>query len=154
MRHNFINLTNGLDWMDELCDYSFIRIESTAIEHDDWARIFRDLDANFLMHLALGHDCHVYDCGTNRENSKTISVGIPTIRTMLWKYWYETEPIHAPTKELQDLKRKLMYFKRYAWANEIRLTGHSKLTTHDGDKKYWLKIASGGQAWDKIQRRL
>ena len=38
-------------------------------------KLFLDLDHNFLIHLALGFDCVVYDRGTRKKYSKTISRG-------------------------------------------------------------------------------
>ncbi len=141
MEKHFINLTNGLEWVKELPTFEFVRIESTAIERNDWTRIYRDLDANFLMCLALGYDCHFYDCGTNRERSKTVSTGIPMVKAMLIGFWLHNEPWRAETKQEQDAKRKLTYFKRYLNTDRIRLTGHSKLTTRDGDKEFYRSIA-------------
>ncbi len=141
MKRHFINLTNGLEWKDELPNFSFVRIESTAIEKSDWDRILRDLDANLLMSLALGHECHVYDCGTNRIVSKTISVGVPFIRDFLHKFWIDCDNFEARTLLKRELKRKLLYYRRYLDTTEIRLFGHSRKTTNDGNKVYYRELA-------------
>lgn len=140
MTKHFVNLTNGLDWVDDLPEFSFVRVESTAIEKNDWTRLFRDLDANFLMSLALGRDCHFYDCGTRRLTSKTVSIGVPKIRETLTKWW-TGEPPTAKTEIEREMKRKIMYFRRYLNTSVIRLTGHSKPTENDGDKVYYRGIA-------------
>lgn len=137
MQKHFINLTNGIEWIPYLTDYSFVRIESTAIEKDDWLRILRDLDVNLLMHLSLGYECHIYDCGTRREVSKTISVGVPYIKKFLTDRWLNCIEMRAIDRETQHLKRKIQYFKRYLNTNEIRLIGHSKSTINDGDRSYF-----------------
>lgn len=141
MDKHFINLTNGLEWAAELPDFSLIRIESTAIEKDDWDRVMRDLDANFLMSLALGHTCHVYDCGTRREISKTISVGLPYIRDRLKATWLDRKEGEARTDAEKATKRKLKYFQRYVATDEIRLIGHSRATVSDGDKPFYRDLA-------------
>jgi hypothetical protein len=87
----------------------------------------------------------VYDCGTNREISKTISQGIPFIKIQLHLYWlseYEGKPLDIPAKtpEEQATKRKLIYFRRYLNTESIKLFGHSKATSHDGDKAYYRSL--------------
>lgn len=135
---NYLNLTNGLEWWNEVEYPQLIRIESTAIEHHDWWRILRDLDADFLMNLAIGNECHVYDCGTRRQTSKTISIGIPFIKEHLSAFW-EGRQISLLNKEEQDCGRRLKYFKKY-YQGKIKLTGHSRSTTHDGDVGFYQEI--------------
>lgn len=144
---HFVNLTNGIEWLEILPpDVSFCRIESTAIEKEDWARVFRDLDANLLMNLAIGNTCNVYDCGALRRVGKVISVGIPRIRETLHGMWVEGIEYEARTDELRAVKRKLMYFRRFLRTDMIRLVGHSFGTSHDGDRKFYRgKI----EKWDR-----
>lgn len=134
---NYINLTTGLDWLP-MPNARFVRIESTAIEKSDWRRVLRDLDADLLLHLALGHECHFYDCGAGREISKTVSVGVPMIVELLRTHWSQNVP--ALTESAIEMKRKIGYFRRYWKGAEIKLIGHSKATTHDGDRKHWLSL--------------
>lgn len=143
---HFLNLTNGLEWADAIETYSFIRVESTAIEKNDGPRILRDLDANFLMELASGSDCHFYDCGTRRETSKTVSVGVPFILGVLTDLWIGSEPFVARTSEARAVKRKLQYFGRYLNASALRLTGHSRSTQRDGDKPFYRNLALSRKA--------
>jgi len=140
MKH-FINLTDGLEWADELPEFSFVRIESTAIEKEAWDRILRDLDANLLMNLAMGEECHFYDCGANREVSKTVSVGIPFIVKTLYDFWLGETPYMAKTPERQAVKRKIGYFRRFVNTDQIKLIGHSRKTINDGNKPYFQNIA-------------
>lgn len=137
MIKHFLNLTNGLEWFNEVENPSLIRIESTAIEHKDWLRVLRDLDANFLMCVARGYQCHIYDCGTRREISKTISFGVPFLKSQLKEYW-EGKP-KLLTKESQELGRKLSYFRKYYCGN-IDIIGHSRRTEHDGDVEFYKNI--------------
>lgn len=139
-RLNFVNLTNGVEWIADLSDFAFIRIESTAIEKHDWTRVLRDLDANLLMNLALGVTCHVYDCGSGREISKTISDGIPYIRSYLTDVWINGLKVDALTLREQEVKRKLNYFRRFLRTDVIHLFGHSKMTEHDGDVDFYRNI--------------
>ena len=141
MKKHFINLTNGLEWIDEIPHYSFVRVESTAIEKNDWNRVLRDLDANFLMSLSLGHECHFYDCGANRQTSKTVSIAIPFITKTLSSLWFDSK-MPALTKEEQAIKRKLNYFKRFLNTKQIHLIGHSKLTRNDSNKPYYRDLVT------------
>ena len=84
---NFINLTNGLEFFDKVDNPQFLRIRSTTLERKDFLFLLMDLDHNFLMNLALGKECVVYDCGTNKALSKTIYLGIPFIRYALQRRW-------------------------------------------------------------------
>lgn len=138
----FVNLTNGLEWAAELPDYSVVRMESTAIEKRDWVRLFRDLDANLLLALARGDDCHFYDCGAGRAVSKTVSVGVPAVKWLLTKVWVDRQAVFAPTRELQALKRKLNYFRRFLATDAIRLTGHSRATDRDGNVGFYRGLAT------------
>ena len=140
MRCNYVNLTDGLEWCAELKDYSFCRIESTAIEKGDWDRVILDLDADLLMRLALGCTCVVYDCGTRRETSKTVSLGVPKIKSILETAWLTDAPWEARTDKARAAKRKLKYYKRYVDAQVVRLEGVSRSTTRDGDKAFYREL--------------
>jgi ribosomal protein L31 len=91
------------------------------------------------MHLALGHICHFYDCGTNREQSKTIK-GIKQIEQIIIQIWNNNYPAYTPQQ--QTAKRKIQYFKRY-YTGTTRLITHSKKTTNDGNKTYYKNLITG-----------
>jgi hypothetical protein len=132
---HFLNLTNGLEWADEVHSPSLLRIESTAIEKGDMWRVLRDLDVSFLMSVAVGNDVHVYDCGTRRRNSKTITIGVPFIREALIDFWTGRSP-SLRTIAAKEAGRKIGYFKRY-YCGIVSITGHSRATEHDGDVAFY-----------------
>jgi hypothetical protein len=140
-RH-FVNLSSGVEWIPDLSEFSYVRIESTAIEKADWTRVLRDLDTNFLMALATGSFCHFYDCGARREISKTVSVGVPYIRGILTAVWLRNQewPVPAITDGEREVKRKLKYFRRFVATDEIQLVGHSRSTLRDGDRLYQREL--------------
>lgn len=170
-RKIYLNCTNGLEWMDNFPkeDINFIRIQSTTIERKDYLKLIGDLDHNFLMYLALGYECHVYDCGTNRPYSKTIYQGIPLIKYILERRWLDLIPpnvhnltrfgavghdvteyynhvytqlfIYDKTQEKVKVKKKIDYYKRFLNTKELHLYGHSKSTSHDGDYSFYSQIA-------------
>lgn len=70
VRH-FINLSNGAEAMPLLAaaglppeGVSFIRVQSSHCEAQDFYGLLQNLDHNLLMHLALGFECRVYDFGS------------------------------------------------------------------------------------------
>lgn len=71
----FINLTNGIEAIPELAisDISFIRIQSCHCERQKFELIIDNLDYNFLMYLALGYECIVYDFGVNSDVSYQVA---------------------------------------------------------------------------------
>ena len=171
-RVNFINLTNGLEWLEEIDgNINFMNIASTTLEQKNWLKLFQELDHNFLLHLALGHDVYFYDCGTKRKNSKTVYKGIPLIKYVLTRYWLEIDDeslcyhlgrdcdkkiynckdefiriydylfVNDRSREKERLKSKLNKYKsKFLLTNEIRLTGVSKETFHDGDYNFYKNI--------------
>jgi hypothetical protein len=166
---HFVNLTNGIEKIPQLSNFSFIRIQSTTLERKNYYKLFADLDNNFLMWLALGKECIVYDFGTNRPLSKTIYLGLPIIEYCLNKFWfnyeqnkvfvgknYKTECKQYIEKEIYQkyfvyhsekkleakiwLSIKLKYYKKYLIGNKINLKGISSSTTHDSDITFFKNI--------------
>ncbi|MDX9791516.1 MAG: hypothetical protein RBT61_11855, partial [Candidatus Kapabacteria bacterium] len=88
----FINLTNGIEALDkynlDIEKVNFIRIQSSHFEAHKYDDIILDLDHNFLMSLALGFKCIIYDFGARADSSKAIRLGIPWIKFVLTKRWY------------------------------------------------------------------
>lgn len=173
-RH-YVNLTNGLESLPELVDagasWSFLRLQSTTIERQDWVKLFlTDLSDDLLMHLALGWRCVIHDRGTNRPLSKTIYYAIPLVKYVLDRRWYEFAPaevwnrgrrggrgsnvVAQYAKTYHDLfvhtmadtgrvKRRIEYYRRYlvASADGVRLAGASSATARDGDGAYYRELA-------------
>ena len=61
MDKHFINLTNGIEAIPFLDNYEFVRIPSTYCEAKAWDKLMLSLDSNFLMNLAVGNTCIIYD---------------------------------------------------------------------------------------------
>ncbi len=163
MRH-FINLSNGVEALADLepgASWAFIRLTSTALEQEDWLRIFgSEVSDDLLMWLAVGERCVLYDRGTHRKNSKTVYLGAPVIRHVLASVWGLATPaqvlgpgprtdqevcdrttiagralaaVTAPSRAAGEVLRRLRYYRRFLHTTEIRLTGSSLATEHDGD---------------------
>jgi len=68
-RH-YLNLSNGVEALDKLLaagvpaeHISFCRIQSSQCEAQDFTGLISNLDNDMLVHLALGHECRIYDFG-------------------------------------------------------------------------------------------
>lgn len=164
----YLNLTNGIEYLNDVEEpYSFIRIQSTTLERKLFEKLILELDYAFLLNLALGKKVIVVDYGTNRKNSKTISKGIPIIRYILNRFWYDidedvyflncnsdkknkqTEYVKHiynqlftfnRTKEKEKVISKLRYFKRYLNSDRVYLEGKSFSTNNDGNYTYYSNL--------------
>lgn len=171
MTKHYINLTNGIEWLEELKgeqNIGFIRICSTTLEGKNYVKLFRDLDHDFLMNLALGTECIVYDCGANKEIARAMYSGIPIIRYVLNKRWMGIAPIFTPIirrngitkmngvslfdeiynqlfvynqdQNKEAVKTKLDYYKKFLNCPEVNLTFKSRTTEKDGDYIYYKTL--------------
>ena len=156
MEKYFINLTNGIEIIPLLSaerkDYSFIRLQSTICEQKDWDRLIMDLDNNFLMHLALGYACKVYDFGAQKKTARAVYQGLEFVRYATAMCWLgeAEEPLvrgnkcgeyfHKSYRELSDrAKNKLKYYRTF-FRGKITLEGISSATVHDNDKDFYKDI--------------
>lgn len=159
----FLNLTNGIEFLNKEENYSFIRIQSTTIERKNWVKLFSDLDHNLLLHLAIGTECEICDCGTNRKFSKTLYYGVPLIEYCLNRYWYGIDSIPYRftrncltklrtnefisiyediflknwSKEKEKVRIKLKYYKKFLNANRINIKVNGKSTDMDGKYSFY-----------------
>lgn len=49
------------------------------------------LDSNFLMNLAVGNTCIVYDYSQNKEMPRALYQGLEYIKFILYKRWFNFE---------------------------------------------------------------
>lgn len=162
--HNYLNLTNGIEAIPMLKfwkeDYRFIRIQSTVCEQKLWDRLIQDLDYDFLMNLALGHKCVVYDFGARKPIPRAVYQGLEFVKYVLNRRWLDKEYItnvnRSKNKErrnncndyftkcygqLEDrTKKKLDYFLPYINTDTIDLECITDCTKHDGDKGYYREV--------------
>ena len=111
-RH-FINLSNGAEALPLLEaagvpseQVSFIRVQSSHCEAQDYYGILHNLDHNLLMHLALGFDCRVYDFGSRGNYWEATADGQDSADSTV-----------GPSVELQYVPRALWWgleWSRYA----------------------------------------
>ena len=76
----FLNLTNGIEALKffkiPYNEINFIRIQSSHLESGAFEKILLTLDSNFLMWLAMGFECIVYDFGAKSEKTKALYYGL------------------------------------------------------------------------------
>jgi hypothetical protein len=151
---HYLNLTNGLEW--DVPDPHYIRIPSTALEKNDWFSVFVELDHDLVFNLALGNTCIIYDCGCRRITSKVIASAVPTIKDCLQAFWFNgPQPkiyqglfSYKEKTNFAHIKRKYGYYKRYLKLNhdrEVKLIGHSKYTSRDGDRQFYEEKITSSQ---------
>lgn len=145
---NFINLSSGLAWLEaQECpaDYQFVRIQSTACEQKRWSAIIEDLDYGFLMALASGQPCVVYDASARKQESRALYQGLPWIRFCCDMRWHGSadEPFVKACNCLGyfsdcfgslsgQAKKKLDYVGKYS-AGRVSLVGTCIPTALDGN---------------------
>lgn len=154
---HYINLTNGIDYIDELSKckfiYKFVRIESTACEQHLWDKVIHELDYNFLLDLALGYNVVVYDTSVHKDTSRAIYQGLEFIKFVLNLVWFNKKieiKIHDNNhmnctnyfmeeyKKLKDSTiKKIKYVKKFLNTDKIFLIGASKHTKFDGNYEHY-----------------
>ena len=155
MIRHFINLSGGIEAIGDF-DFEFVRIQSTDCEHKmgppQWEAILTELDANFLMALARGDECRVYDSSAEGE-SHAQTWGLAWIRFALNVAWFGriTQPVvdgEDASKLFTRLwwkhmgkrtKRKILYFGNFVETKDIKLEAVSVKAKHDGDWPYYRK---------------
>ncbi len=166
MQAKFLNLTNGIEKLPEIPTgefVGFLRIESTRLEQKQFWRTLYDLDHTFLMNVAMGNECLVYDYSNKKNQPRAIFQGLEWIKFVLNHFWlskeYQTNVKGLNTNKYfdcvlrnwnaPDYKKwwtltmsKLDYYihHRFVVTKEIRIKGIGQRTTHDGDYHFYEKI--------------
>ncbi|KAK9817211.1 hypothetical protein WJX72_011116 [[Myrmecia] bisecta] len=161
--HHFINLTNGIEALPVFAElelpYSFVRIQSTMCEQQRFEHLINEVDANLLMHLALGHCCLVWDYGSRNKKqgaSRAQWYGIEFIRHVLNRVWW-----HNMTSEVylrgyrvtpvfdqhinafhNSTRKRVKYFRQYIppCRTGPRLYSVYRATTHDDDANFYREL--------------
>ena len=158
MKIHYINLTNGIEAIKEhnLINYRFIRIQSTHCEQKRWDDILNNISDDFLMNVALGNECIVYDYGANKKISRAVWQGLEWIKFCLYKIWYDSnyklegrsnksdnyfheQFINLDKKTLKRIK----YYRKFLSNKEINITSVTNSTSHDNDINFYKNILKG-----------
>lgn len=152
----YINLTSGVEAIPDMActtdshdwpDWHFIRIQSTACEQKRWEFILLDLDNDFLINLALGNKCIIYDFSAHKSIPRSIFQGVEWIRFALTYAWFDKigkviirgkDCTGYFAKELFKIKdgpaiMKLKYYQKFLNTDELKIETVSQRTKHDGD---------------------
>lgn len=167
----YLNVTNGLEAipiLDRLgkSDPHFVHIQSTHLEQKELELLVNRLGSDLMMNLALGRRCVVIDYGAKKEVSRAAYQGVPFIKMMLERLWFNKEPdvveiypryvgtaAHNAknlfVEWICSLKQKTRhYIKKYAkYANrycdgQVRLDYISCSTDEDGHADYHVDCLS------------
>lgn len=157
MRKIFLNLTNGLEAIERyglnITGLDFIRIQSSHCEAGDYEAILREIDHNFLMNLAIGNACVVYDFGAGTDIPKAVHLGLTWIEFVLNKRWFGKEiDVYSRGNKLNSMFRekyhklpkklfkKVDYYKTFINKDRIYLSAVCESTDKDNDKEYYRSI--------------
>jgi hypothetical protein len=167
VRH-FCNLSNGIEAVASLIhkcgvpgdEIRFVRIQSSHCEAKDYAGVLSNLDHDFLLHLALGYQCRVYDFGSRAKRwpshgldlmvPSAIWWGLEITRYALTKLWHlsdggerlvlhghdATELVEQVIQTLpKPVSRKLRYYRNFVSTDTLRLDGIFAQTDLDGKRE-------------------
>ena len=174
LRH-FINLTNGVEAIPGLLaagvkesEINYVRIQSTHCESRNYNGILENLDSTFLMNLARGNVCLVYDYGS-RGTGKLIGednekfgipraywLGVEWIRHALASVWNLPES-HAEKRYVRGynsvdhfneqvqlipktLRRRLKYYRPFLVTDTLHLYPIYRRTVHDSNKQFHIDV--------------
>lgn len=159
----YLNLTNGLEYADEVGEYKVIRIQSTICEAKNWNKLIQDLDYNFLLDLAQGNKIEIYDTSSKKNVSRALFQGVEFIKYAINRRWFGNENARANVKgqdvtnyfkkEYEGLekstKSKLDYVKKFLNTNSINIETHCRRTSHDGKYDYFKELLRGDDCYAK-----
>lgn len=153
---NYLNLTNGLEFIGTVKNYKVVRIQSTICEAKNYDKLIRDLDYNFLLDLAQGNEIKIYDTSAQKRVSRALYQGVEFIKYALNRRWLGkeekafvkgndvTEYFREVYKGLSnEAKKKLDYVKKFLNTDEIKIDTYCKRTLHDGNYEYFRKLLAG-----------
>lgn len=163
MTCNFLNLTNGLEWMPDIVPpHNFIRIQSTACEQKRWWFLIEDLDYHFLIRAAAGDHCVVFDCSQKKSESRAIYQGLEWIRYVLNRFWlghiirpsvrgnYCGDYFESMwTERTIRATKKLEYAKRFLCTDSIIIEGRCRSTQNDGKDEFYREFIGDNGAIDQ-----
>jgi len=153
----YLNLTNGLEYVDRFPGAHYVRIQSTHVERKRYDLILEHLDADLLFRLAVGHSCVIVDGSPGHRASKTCRLAVPIIRYVLMRLWYTdsigvsgVDPAYLDGVYCKlmrannySLKSKLKYYRRYTKCGDVRIRGLCFPTANDGKYDFFAEIARG-----------
>lgn len=159
MKKYYFNLTCGIEKLKDFDinnNFGFIRIQSTLCERHKFSKILLDLDYDFLLNLAIGNECIIYDYSAKKQVPRAFYQGIKFILYALNRYWFNkitntfVKEFNCETyfdkvyAELNDeVFKKLKYFKKFLDINKnmkINIETISKNTKNDNNFEYYKKI--------------
>lgn len=153
---HYVNLTNGIEAIKDykLDDYRFIRIQSTMCEQKLMGEILLSISDDFLMNLALGNKCVVYDYGAKKDVPRAIWMGLEWILYVCHKRWSidnykpltkrggRTEKFFEEQyyKLDKSTKRKIDYYKKYLMIDKLNVEIVTSSTKNDSNNDYYINI--------------
>ncbi len=151
---DFINLSNGIQAIKDyqLENYRFIRLQSTACEQKRWGYIIENISDEFLLRLALGEKCTIFDYSNKRQIPRSIWQGLEWVKFALCFNWFCEiyQPIGRVSSsqnyflsQYQRLPRrittKLRYYRKYLKTQKLYVYAVTTKTSNDGNYIFYSK---------------
>lgn len=150
----FLNLSNGIERVNEYEWDGFVRIQSSHLEKAHWEEVLSQLDSNFLMWVANGPVRIIDGAGSSREDARACWQGIPWITYALERTWFNrrkhtvicgkynvTDYFESVCRELtKKTLKKLKYFRTYLTIEEVQISYECFRSTIDDKKDIHKKI--------------
>jgi len=153
----YINLTAGIEALINFAPYSidlrFVRFQSTLLEQGHHEKFLADIDYDFLLNLAIGNQCVVYDFTSrwgDKRPSRAIWMGLPLIDYTLNRCWFgkEIECERRMDKHFKTVysslskrtKNKFRYFKKFLLTDRLYYSYKCEPTNNDGDTDFYRGI--------------
>ena len=155
---NYINLTCWIEAIPKIeGEVRFIRIQSTWLEQHRFDDLILSLDYDFLMNVALGRECVIYDYGARKPIPRAVYQGVEFIKYVLNRRWlgkeYKTNVSRNHKHKMNSDKyfnqvylslsrkalNKLDYFLPFV-KGEVNIRAVTESTTHSEDKAWYSEI--------------
>ena len=150
----YINLTNGVEALVDFIgeEVRFMRLQSTLLEQGFLEKFLMELDYDFLMNLAIGNHCVIYDFTSRWKDrpSRAIWQGLPWIDYALNRCWFnqEIECDRRMDKHFKTVyngldkrtKRKLKYFRKFLLTDRLYYSSKCEQTENDGNDEFYKEV--------------
>jgi len=141
----YLNLTNGLEFIDEVDDPKLVRIQSTQLEQKLLWDVIIGTDYQFLIDAAL-YGVDFYDCGSRSGSvSRAQWIGVPWLRYAYARRHPKT--VHIPPNHYKDFfervynsrsqksrcaLNKLDYISKMTGKDKLDIRCFSRVSSLDG----------------------
>ena len=131
----FINLSAGLYYSSiDFENMNVVHLQSSLIESKNFNRFVYSVPDDILFNLAIGNKVTIIDCSSNPVGSKVIRIGIPILKFILNRRWFnrlengnnrlDKRWVFRISNSMKKyVKNKIDYYKDFLLTDTINLEG-------------------------------